>query len=62
MIRNNLREKALQGTKQVSEQFEKNPEIQAMIQPYSKAFRDCYREAYELFVQGEWGRAHQKFL
>ena len=32
-----------------------------MVQPFSKAFRDAYREAYQLFVDGKWGKAHQKF-
>ena len=62
MIRNNLREQALQGTKQMSSLFETNPEIVAMIKPFTVEFRMTYREAFQLFIDGQWGQAHSKFL
>ena len=52
MIRNNLREQALQGTKQMSSLFETNPEISAMIKPFTVEFRITYREAFQLFIDG----------
>ena len=55
MIRNNLREQALQGTKQMSSLFETNPEIVAMIKPFTVEFRMTYREAFQLFIDGQWG-------
>lgn len=42
MIRNNLREQALQGTMQISELFETNEEIKAMMEPFTQEFRDSY--------------------
>ena len=61
MIRNNLRQQALNGTQQISTMFQSNPEIKAMISPYTDEFRRTYKEGYELSIKGEWGKAKSKF-
>lgn len=33
-----------------------------MTKPFTDAFRSKYHEAYDLFLRGEWGQAHQLFL
>ena len=61
MIRNNLRDHALNGNEQISKLFETNEEITAMMKPFTQEFRDTYMEGYEQYVNGDWPKARVKF-
>lgn len=61
MQRNNLFESACRGIFQVSSFFESDPELKLMLEPYTWNFRDTYKEAFDLYKNGFWLKARDKF-
>lgn len=60
--RNRMKEDAFSNAISISDNFHNNLDLQVMRAPFSEEFYATYNEAFRLYLEGDWERAHTLFV
>mmetsp|Transcript_21846 Transcript_21846/g.16202 ORF Transcript_21846/g.16202 Transcript_21846/m.16202 type:complete len:103 (+) Transcript_21846:465-773(+) len=59
MARDRFRQRAFDGSIQVSSKFETDKDIKAMRAPFNHRFFEVFAEGFELYIAGKWAEARR---